>query len=401
MIVIGGIYEERCERPHWNQIFGSGGRAACVISKLFGVQIKLVSQYSKKKHSAIDASFASYKIDKEIRKNSTRILFDYVHPLSQPKCHVIGKKDSENTTIVTGNKILLFGMMEGLPKVNANKLVIDPQGENLKEILESEKIQANEISIVANEKEITGIRRQKVSRCVRLLFETDSRVQVIVVKRGVFGCYVFRRRAKKIIWVPPYSSQKVFKIGSGDVFSAVFSYAFMCKGLDVTEASDLASRAVSCYVAAPHLNFSMRDVRKAKALNIVRKKSQIYLAGPFFSFADDLILYEAYAALSQLKISVFSPRHHVGMATTNDSAIIAEADLRGLRKSQAVLALLHNTDPGTVFEIGYARAKRKPVVVVGEYMRSSDATMLEGTYCEMQPDFCTAIYKSVWASLSR
>lgn len=34
MIVVGGYYREICERPSWNTVFGSGGRA---VASLVGI----------------------------------------------------------------------------------------------------------------------------------------------------------------------------------------------------------------------------------------------------------------------------------------------------------------------------------------------------------------------------
>lgn len=32
MIVVGGLYRERCISPEWNHLYGSGGRAAAALA---------------------------------------------------------------------------------------------------------------------------------------------------------------------------------------------------------------------------------------------------------------------------------------------------------------------------------------------------------------------------------
>jgi len=58
---------------------------------------------------------------------------------------------------------------------------------------------------------------------------------------------------------------------------------------------------------------------------------------------------------------------------------------------------LNGGDAGTIFEIGYAVAKEKPVVALAQNVRPEDLKMSEGSGCVIADDFVTAIYQSVWA----
>jgi nucleoside 2-deoxyribosyltransferase len=51
-----------------------------------------------------------------------------------------------------------------------------------------------------------------------------------------------------------------------------------------------------------------------------------------------------------------------------------------------------------VFEIGYARALGKPVVVFAQNVSEESLKMLEGTECDICDDFVTAIYRTAWAT---
>lgn len=120
------------------------------------------------------------------------------------------------------------------------------------------------------------------------------------------------------------------------------------------------------------------------------------MAGPFFTTGQIWVVEELLSAIERLGASVFSPLHDVG--TQQQSEIIANLDLEGIKSSQAMLAVLDGSDPGTLFEIGYARSQNIPVVVLAENVMTSELTMMLGTGCEIVDDFSTAVYRSVWAA---
>jgi nucleoside 2-deoxyribosyltransferase len=393
MRVVGGIYQERCFLPRWDQIFGSAGRAACVISAIFGHRPTLSGWYSKKGASALAASFAPYGINLDIFLGRSHYVFAYAHPLSHPDCYLSGPPEKRTPKKITDDVILLFGAIEGVPSIQADKVILDPQGENLFDILDKGIISANQIAIVANEREIALGPASSPAQNIRGIFAKHRQVATVVVKRGAFGATIFDRRG--IERIPAYVSQRIFKIGSGDVFSAVFSYMWGKCEEGIIPSVDAASRSVACYVGDPYLNFKKADIGRVKPFIQRRKVAQIYLAAPFFSVADFLILAEARRSLIELGAEVFSPFHHVGFGETKK---IVAKDLRGLSNSRCVLALLETCDPGTLFEVGYARAKGIPVIAVGSNNKESDITMLAGTNCIVESDFCTAAYKSIWTA---
>jgi hypothetical protein len=376
MRVVGGIYQERCFLPRWNQIFGSAGRAACVISTIFRHKPILSGWYSKRGVDALNASFGPYGIRLNIRTGRSHYTFVYAHPLSRPDCYRSGPPDDYKWRNITDEVVLVFGAIEGLPSIRAEKLILDPQGGDLFELLESGILSARQIAIVANEREIAIGPGSNMSEKAQWILTKYPQVTVVIVKRGPFGATVFlRRRVEKI---SAYESRKVFKIGSGDVFSAVFAFMWGSRGEDSALSADFASRTVACYVDDPYLNFTRADISRPKPFVPRRRKAQLYLAAPFFTVSDFLMLADVRRSLSELGCDVFSPFHHVGYG--EPKAIVAK-DLRGLADSECVLALLQNNDPGSLFETGYARAKGIPVVVVAENAKGSDATMLAGSGC--------------------
>lgn len=100
-------------------------------------------------------------------------------------------------------------------------------------------------------------------------------------------------------------------------------------------------------------------------------------------------------ALRAMGLRVFSPLHEVGLGQAHE---VAPRDLDGLRSSRAVFALIDGLDPGTIFELGYARSLEKPVVVLAESASDESLKMVKGTDCEVVPDFVSAIYRVAWAA---
>jgi len=62
------------------------------------------------------------------------------------------------------------------------------------------------------------------------------------------------------------------------------------------------------------------------------------------------------------------------------------------------LAVCDGMDPGTVFEVGYARAKDKPVVVYCENEVDERTKMMRGSGCIVSDDFVSAIYQALWVA---
>ena len=61
-----------------------------------------------------------------------------------------------------------------------------------------------------------------------------------------------------------------------------------------------------------------------------------------------------------------------------------------------MFAITDGLDAGTVYEIGYARAKGKPVVVYCENETVNDKKMMQGSGCRLCNDFVSAVYETLW-----
>ena len=108
---------------------------------------------------------------------------------------------------------------------------------------------------------------------------------------------------------------------------------------------------------------------------------------------------QARNSLLAMGLEVFSPYHDVGLGIAND---VVAKDLEALDRSDIVFALVDGLDTGTVFEIGYARARGIPVVVYSErHQGGEDLKMMEGTGCILCNDYTTSVYTALWEAVQR
>lgn len=386
MIVAGGAYLETCLRPEWRRLFGSGLRAACAVSRL-SPGTELYAYCFEDWADDIRHTAAAFGCIAHLHPIQDAISFSYDYPLSLAQRHP-SIVTPNRAIVVPGRTVLRFGFVEGDAIVQAERAVFDPQSLDPLEAFGANGSQANCLAVVLNESEAEA--SDGVVDATALMERHGA--QIIVVKRGPRGATV-HEHGRDPVEIPVYRSDTVFKIGSGDVFSAAFALHWGERCLDAASAADLASRSVASFVDGHSL--PLDDATSHAVAVRAEAGGRIYLAGPFFDLPQRWLIEEAYRLLTELGAEVFSPWHEVGTGLPADA--IAEADLQGLRGCSKVLALLDGADPGTVFEVGYARALGIPVVALAERLEAQNLTMITGSGCEVTHDFTTAIYRVMWA----
>lgn len=395
--VVGGCYAEQCAVPAWNHIYGSAGRAAAAISSRGAATLHTL--LSTKFENDFLFSMAACEVSHQFSSVNCSITFDYLHPLAAPTIYTDGKHpDAGVLPHIRGEHILYFGMMEYVPTVHGNRVVYDPQGRAL--LFSKSGSTAEELVYVLNESELSGIAEvEKID--VKSIHEAAlfvlkrERALAVIVKRGPLGATIFD--ASGSINISCFRARRVFKIGSGDIFAAAFSFFWMDGGETIANAADLASRAVACYVETQDAFIPTKEqLLKDYNQPISNPPNSVYIAAPFFSLEQRWLLEETKSLLEYFGCTVFSPFHNVGTGRSNSA--LAEGDLSGLIESAAVLALINDNDVGTIFEVGFAKAKKKRVVIYAEKNSPRDLTMLDGTSCLVVPDYCSAVYSAVWES---
>jgi nucleoside 2-deoxyribosyltransferase-like protein/pfkB family carbohydrate kinase len=391
LAVVGGTYTERCQMPFWSQLFGSGLRAACAVSGR-GSIVTLHTYVTESHRLLLASTAASFGVDTMSSPSPGGFEFDYRHSLSQPRIRQTNEGVYELPPLeVNEERVLAFGMLESNPVIHGERVVYDPQSPYEAVPFDQNGSEAAHLAIVSNWGEARKLSRETDIRQAgeKLLENCD----VAVIKRGPHGAYVFEQG--KMTRVPAFRTRHVFLIGSGDVFSASFAYAWAVEEKDPVNAANFASLATALYCQTKVLPISVplpTDFRPNEVT--VGAQPLIYLAGPFFSPQQLWMVEEARTALMTQGAKVFSPYHDVGFGPPK---LVAQKDIEALEKCDRMFALLDGHDPGTVFEVGYARARGMPVTTL---IASSDPvhlTMFTGTGCEVFHDFVSAIYNAVWS----
>jgi nucleoside 2-deoxyribosyltransferase len=389
MIVAGGSYLEICLRPEWRRLFGSGLRAACAVARLSPGTV-LHTYGSEDWLKDIELSANAFGCVAYVHSIKEAISFSYDHPLSSARQYP--QMPARHAALkVEGSTVLRFGFVEGDAVVRAQRAVYDPQSCDCLAPFRSNGSEAERLAIVLNQEEARATNSNSLFDVEGLMAHHDA--DVVVIKCGPRGAIV-HSRGNQSIEIPPYRSNSVFKIGSGDVFSAAFALYWGERGMDAGQAADYASRSVARFVDGHSLPLGEVEQDDKCESVYIPPSGKIYLAGPFFDLAQRWLIEETVRTLKGLGAEVFSPLHDVGMGLS--SAEIAQADLKGLRSCSKVLALLDGVDPGTIYEVGYARALEIPVVALAERVEPEHLTMIAGSGCDVVNDFATAIYRILW-----
>lgn len=392
--VAGGCYRETCTVPEVDEIYGSGGRAAIALASA-GCEVDWHYYCPKDFQSDVRATLNLPGIKHQAKSSDQFIEFQYFHPLSRPffsPRNII----KQVPLAVSADAVLQFGFMEGEARVEAGRCVYDPQSPDLPIPFKSTGSTANELAIVLNSTEVLAYASTDNEKAaVKKICDEDA-AKVVLVKDGVKGCRVYED-GSCLAEVPPYRSQSVYKIGSGDQFSATFFHEWAVLGRNPVEAADTASRSVAryCETRSPRVNLDETGLKLSAAS--CSQPRRIYIAGPFFTISELWLIEEIFASLTGLGVEAFSPYHHVGFGEPEK---VVSADLNGLEDCGAMLAVLDGCDPGTLFEIGYAIKMGIPVIALSQNPKKGDLTMLAGSeLCTITDDFATALYVATWAAM--
>ncbi|MFN4185732.1 MAG: PfkB family carbohydrate kinase [Hyphomonas sp.] len=393
VVVVGGVYQEYCAFPEWNQIYGSAGRAAFALSSHVD-QITLRTILPDKDSRRIIPNFEAFGVDVVMETGTQLIAFDYLHCLSDPV--IFPRPDlivQQPTFSVSAEVAILFGMMECTPQVSADVCVYDPQSPNHPIGFRQTGGKAKRLAIVANEREILKLGGTTDCDSAATAVLKSENAEIVVVKRGLQGARVFGS-AGLLGDVPAYETHTVFTIGSGDVFVAAFTLAWAVSNLDPIQAADFASKAVAGYVETSSLPMISIDEAKSIARSpVVLKPGRVYLAGPFRELGQRILIDEVRSILRRLGLDVFSPVHDIGRGPAEK---VVPQDLEALRGCDAVFAILNGSSPGTLFEVGYAVRGDKPVFCVAQNMRDVDTKLPRGAGCTVHPDLISALHLLAW-----
>ncbi|GAC1031887.1 hypothetical protein thsps21_27150 [Pseudomonas sp. No.21] len=398
--IVGGVYRERCMRPGWDDIYGSAGRAATAIARFGGIA-ELHASVDSGTQEVVEARAAAEGFKFNGAPAEAGVTFEYIHGLANPD--IRRGTHARSTLVVSGEKVLRFGMIDGTAVVSADFAVFDPQNADEPESFSANGSTAKHLALVLNRHEanllLPGSRGLSPQDIAAALAKQEN-AEVVVIKMGPLGAFVYDNG--KISTVPAYRTERVWKIGSGDTFAAHFALGWLDNGLSAHDAASIASIATAFYCESQGFpDQALLAAFKPKALQPSQRYRdgyipKVYLAGPFFTLAELWMVGQARRDLKAMGLDVFSPYHDVGLGTAGD---VVEKDLEGVRNCDVLFAIGDGFDSGTIFEIGYARALNKPVVFYAENESEQDQKMMEGSDCTMSDDYVSAVYQMVWEAV--
>lgn len=386
IVVAGGSYWERCLHPGWNELRGSGLRAAIALSETAKVQFHTLA--GPPDAELFDLYCKAHGIEAMRHESDQTVVFKYPTSLAVPMIWPRPDMLSRASLSVEAEHVLAFGMLDARVEARGEFLVYDPQFPAPRD---RDGMHAKHLAIVANADEV---RRWAGRDDLEIALQNVGRqtgAEVVVAKRGLRGALVISGSRKHEI--PAYASSGAWTIGSGDIFSSAFAHCWFETG-DAFLAADLASRSTAYYAAErTHPNYGrLSDLRYEP---VIPKNGSVYLAGPFFSLPEHWLVEEAKANLSELGLEVLSPYHAV---VSTDPQIFAKGDMEMLHRSTRVFALLDGFDPGTLFEVGAAVELGIPVVAFSRHARlhaDERLNMLRGLGIEIYDDYAYAISRTL------
>jgi len=400
LTVVGGWYEEICAEPHWHEYYGPGGRAAIALTGR-DATIRLLTYCPPVLKPKLEYLAKTFGFELETFGTAPAVTrFQYLHWLRPPEISPASVSPSELPAICPDSteNVVRYGFYEGDAIVKARRVVYDPQNAPDKVRPFSENgSSAEQLYIVCNFAEGAQLSGEtSPERILATLLRSPNTVGA-ALKSAWEGVYVATHSHSEII--KPTPTAYVHKIGSGDLFTAEVAYGWIVLGLDPIAAARRASSQVAYYVNSASLPIPELAVPTPMPLPQIagadapNKKFDVYIAGPFFYYAQLSVVEEMGSFFRDAGLRVFSPYHDVGLG---QPAQVAKQDLDALRACRVLVACLEGYDPGTVFEVGYARALGVPVLLYAPNLVDLHSTMFLGSGCELVRDFTTAVYRTIW-----
>jgi hypothetical protein len=243
VIIAGGSYLEICLRPEWRRLFGSGLRAASAVARLSPGTV-LHTYGFEHWVKDIEHSANAFGCVAHVQPIKDAISFSYDHPLSSARQYP--SVPTRNSALrLEGPTVLRFGFVEGDAVVRAQRAIYDPQSCDPSAPFRFNGSEAERLAVVLNEDEAIAASSNNRIDVEDLMAHHGA--DTVVIKCGPHGATVYSRGGQ-LAEIRPYRSKSVFKIGSGDVFSAAFALYWGERGMDATQAADNASRSVAQFV---------------------------------------------------------------------------------------------------------------------------------------------------------
>lgn len=390
MKVVGGTYLEEVETPRDVDLGGSGLRAARAMTG-WRRDVELHSCVDSVTQEVADAAAVGSGLSTRWYPRDREVSYVYANPLFLPERR--GQGVCASPFAVEDDAVLAFSMVEAKPEISAGRLVFDVQGVTDWREVQRSIGRANRVAVLVNARELQRLTNisEPEEAATKLLELLD--VETVVCKRAAAGVLTVSRRGRREL-IGPYPTDRVWPIGSGDVFAAGFAHAWL-RGAEPRIAARRGSWAASVWCSQRRLGTDQAQQTSRKQPPLPPVPGRIYLAGPFFDLGQRHVINSVRAALLDLGGRVFSPLHDVGIGGQEAGV----EDLRALESCTAMLALLDGEDPGTILECGWAAASDIPVIGYAERLGREARTMLGASGAQILDDLPSAAYRALWRSM--
>jgi nucleoside 2-deoxyribosyltransferase len=214
----------------------------------------------------------------------------------------------------------------------------------------------------------------------------------LILKENRGGSRSFNFLTETLCLIPSQPRNIVHSVGVGDVFDAAYiSGLFAGQEEKGVFASWIAAEyAVTCFPDDFKKNVSrvkkspIQDLIKISGVSVPwekRKAINIYIAGPDFSFIDTHLIEVLENALQYHNFYPRRPIKENGQmeenATRSRKQELITKDIQLLNRCSIVIAVLLYDDPGTMIEIGYAKAIGIPTIVYDPFKRAKNCMLTE------------------------
>lgn len=391
--VIGGTYREINYDDISMDCFGSGLR-----STKFLLENKCSVKFFTSGNKDTINHFREYQkvysnFEFQCIPNEELITFKYSFALDQPTIYPNPSSISKTEEIkVHGGNVIAYGMLETDFKINGKKVIYDPQS-TLNPISFSEIGEADELIYVLNLNEAQTLASSINIQEIKSYFFETERVLAFIIKNGPFGATLFYDDEE--ISIPSYITNNVSKIGSGDIFTSSFAYYWMIKKLPLEKSARYASKSTAIFCDKKvYIDCSIPIKFKYKEfINKNLSQKQIYLASPFFSLSELILIDKIRTTFLDFGVKVFSPFHDIGIGDTIE---IANKDVEAINDSDIIFCVFDNLDSGTLVEAGYSMGNEKKIIGYHRTCDENKLLMLKPGVVDIYNDLTTAIYHTIW-----
>ncbi|AQX85143.1 nucleoside 2-deoxyribosyltransferase [Elizabethkingia bruuniana] len=392
--VIGGVYREINLDDLSTEIYGSGLRCTKFLLEnkcdvIFHTAGNSEIEDYLKEYKKVYPSFSFSRID-----YNELITFKYSYALDQPDIlpNPLKIRKTKNIEFKDYN-IICYGMLETDFKVEGCRVVYDTQN-SINPIKFSEFGVADELIYIINFSEAKVISKCTELEDIKKFFFEEEKVTALIIKNGPHGATLLYDN--KEVKIPSYITENVHKIGSGDIFTASFAYYWMEKKISLEDCAYNASKSTSYFcdkkIYIDTSNIENLIYKEYHPSNLNNK--QIYLASPFFSISELLLVDKIRNSFLEFDVNVFSPFHDIGIG--NDITI-ANKDIDAINNSDIIFCVFDGLDSGTLVEAGYSIAKNKKII---GYQRTCDENkllMIKPGNAKVYENLTTAIYQTIWS----